>query len=244
MNELFCDWTFVDGRWSILAHTLRSEASASRMGAMHAWRYSWNLSLTLVMSRRAAEKEAVTWTFKIQLDEKHERQSFLSFKHLLSGRNLKSVLRQASCALASKQAATGDASSSSGRGSILLGLVWLISGSSKSFPERTTCSSCALCALCPSFCRQASLCILPSHTHTAATWHKGAGAVSTSSSAVPFTTNNMERRAAQAFATTTDWQSNRVSKRRSTRKWETGDFLRHAQEFVYLGGRGYSTTPA
>ena len=38
------------------------------MGAMHEWRNSCNLALTLVnvMSRRSAEKEAVTWTFNLK----------------------------------------------------------------------------------------------------------------------------------------------------------------------------------
>ena len=49
-----------------LAHTLRSEAPVSRIEAMYAWPYSWNLALTLVMSGRAAEKEAVTWTFNLK----------------------------------------------------------------------------------------------------------------------------------------------------------------------------------
>ena len=75
--------------------------------------------------------------------------------------------------------------------------------------------------------------------------HKGAGAGSTSSSAVSLTTNDMESRAAQALATTTDWQSNGVSNRRSMRRLETGDFPGHVQRRVApsdrplrAGGRG------
>ena len=117
------------------------------------------------------------------------------------------------------------------KSSILLFLVWLSGCSSKSFMERTTCSSCALCALC---C-QASLFTAQPHPHCFLRHKGGACAGSTSSSAVSLTTNDMESRAAQAFATTIDWRSDGVSNRRSTRKLGTGDFLQilgHAQEFV------------
>ena len=80
--------------------------------------------------------------------------------------------------------------------------------------ERTTCSSCALCALC----RQASLYTAQPHPHCFRRHKEGAGAGSTSSSAVSLTTNDMESRAVQAFATTIDWRSDGVSNRRSTRK--------------------------
>ena len=70
------------------------------------------------------------------------------------------------------------------------------------------------------------------HPHCSLRHKEGADAGSTSSSAVSLrTTNDLESRGAQAFATTTDWQSNGVSNRRSTRRLETGDFLGHAQEF-------------
>ena len=73
--------------------------------------------------------------------------------------------------------------------SILLFLVRLSGCSSKSFMERTTCSSCALCALC---C-QASLCTAQPHPHCFLRHKEGAGAGSTSSSAVSLTTNDMEK---------------------------------------------------
>ena len=108
-----------------------------------------------------------------------------------------------------KQAATGDA-----WGSVLLGLLWLISGSSKSFIERTThtCSSCALC-------RQASLNILPSHTKTASSDIKKV-LVLDQLQAPPchWLRTIWKGRAAKAFATTTDWRSDGVSIRRSTRR--------------------------
>ena len=128
MNELFCERTFVDARWSILAQALRSQA-----GTMHAWRYSWNLALTLV-PESSRERSG---NMNFQLEEKHERQSFWSFKHL-SGRNLKQLVCFAPGIACSglKQATTGDAWGSILPG--LLGLVWLISGSSKSFMKRTT----------------------------------------------------------------------------------------------------------
>ena len=212
-TNFFYERTFVDARWSIFGSNIAERSFGLARGAMHARRYSWNLALTLVMSRRAAEKEAVL-NINFQLEEKRERQSFLSFKHL-SGRNLKQFVCFAPGIVCSglKQAATGDA-----WGSILLGLVWLISGSSKSFicMERTTCSSCALCALC----RQASYTYSPATpTLLSSLGHEeGAGAGSFSSFAVPLTTNDMEKSSAQAFATTTDWQSNGVSNRRSTRR--------------------------
>ena len=61
----------------------------------------------------------------------------------------------------------------------------------------------------------------PSHTHAVPSDVKALvleGTGSTSSSAVSLTTNNMESRAAQAFATTTDWQSNGGSTRRLDRR--------------------------
>ena len=76
------------------------------------------------------------------------------------------------------------------KSSILLFLVWLSGCSSKSFMERTTCSSCALCALC---C-QASLCTTAQpHPHCFLRHKEGAGAGSTSSSAVSLTTTDMEK---------------------------------------------------
>ena len=55
--------------------------------------------------------------------------------------------------------------------------------------ERTTCSSCALCALC----RQASPYTAQPHLHCFLRHEEGAGAGSTSSSAVSLTTNDMEK---------------------------------------------------
>ena len=203
--------------YSWLTH-LRSQASASvREPCMHGATLEilrWCLSCP----RRGAEKEAVTWTFNLTRSMK-DNPSKVSNTFLEVEYESPFCARCVCCGL--KQAATGGA-----WGSILLALVWLISCLPKSFMKRTTCSSCALCTLC----RQASLYILPSHTHTAPSDIKGAG--STSSFPVSLTTNNMESRAAQAFATTTDWQSNGVSTRRSTRRLETGDFLGHAQEYV------------
>ena len=193
---------------------------------MHAWRYSWNLALTLVMSRRAAEKEAVTWTFNLTRSMK-DNPSKNSNTFLVA--EIWSLFCARHPVLWPQQAATGDVSSGVRKylaRSCLADLrfVKIVHGKDMLF----------VCSLICALCRQASRNILPSHTHTAATTrHKeGAGAGSTSSSTVPLTTNDMESRAAQAFATTTDWQSNRLSNRRSTRKLETGDFLRHAQEFV------------
>ena len=60
----------------------------------------------------------------------------------------------------------------------------------------------------------------PSHTHAVPSDVKVLvleGAGSTSRSAVSLTTNDMESRAAQAFATTTDWESNGGSTRRLDR---------------------------
>ena len=90
-----------------------------------------------------------------------------------------------------KQAATGDAWGSQDFCSILLFLVRLSGCSSKSFMKRTklTCSSCALCDLC---C-QASLCTAQPHPHCFLRHKEGAGAGSTSSSAVSLTTNDMEK---------------------------------------------------
>ena len=124
--------------------------------------------------------------------------------------NNASALRQASCALAASKQRQVTLKSS-----ILLFLVWLSGCSSKSFMERTTCSSCALCALC---C-QASLCTAQPHPHCFLRHKEGAGAGSTSSSAVSLTTNDMEKSSsAGAFATTIDWRSDGVFNRRSTRK--------------------------
>ena len=210
-----------------LAHTLRSEASASRVGAMHAWRYSWNLVLTLVMSQRAAEeKEAVTWTFNLKRSIK-DNPSKVSNTSVAEIWNNSSVLLQASCALASskqRQVTSEEVSSS-----VLFIIMWLISGSSKSFMERTTCSSCALCTLC----RQASLYKLPSHTHTAPSDIKKV-LVLDQLQAPPcdWLRTIWKSRAAQEFETTTDRQSDGVSNHRSTRRLEIGNFLGHAQEFV------------
>ena len=55
-------------RWrSLVCFWLTHCGAKLRPRAMHAWHYSWNLALTLVMSRRAAKnsKEAVTWTFNL-----------------------------------------------------------------------------------------------------------------------------------------------------------------------------------
>ena len=94
--------------------------------------------------------------------------------------NNSSVLRQGSCALAAskqRQVTLEEVSSS-----------FLFGCSSKSFMERTTCSSCALCALCN--CRQASLYTAQPHPHCFRRHKEGAGAGSTSSSAVSLTTND------------------------------------------------------
>ena len=120
--------------------------------------------------------------------------------------NNSSVLRQASCALAASKHWSSDR--------WRVSCYFLFGSSSKSFMERTTCSSCALCALW----RQASLYTAQPHPHCFLGHKEGAGAGSTSSSTLSLTTNDMESRAAQAFATTIDWRSDGVSNRRSTRK--------------------------
>ena len=221
-------WTFFANERSLtpvglfLAHTLRSQASALRMGAMHAWRYSWNLALTLVMSRRAAKKEAVTWTFNLARSMKDNPSK-------VSNTFLAAEIWSLFCAR--HRVLWPQASSDRWRlnwGSIArsyladLRFVKIVHGKDYMLFVR-------------------SLRSLPSsqpiqtaqpHPHCSLRHKEGAGAGSTSSSAVSLTTNDMESRGAQAFATTTDWQSNGVSNRRSTRRLETGDFLGHAQEFV------------
>ena len=120
-----------------------------------------------------------------------------------------SVLRQASCAAlaASKQRqVTLEEVSCS----------FLFGCSSKSFMERATCSSCALCAIC----RQAGLYTSQPHPHCFLRHKEGAGAGSTSSSAVPLTTNDME---AEAFPTTIGWrlQSQINAQVRQATFWDT-----------------------
>ena len=102
----------------------------------------------------------------------------------------------------------------------MLGLVWLISGSGvkivhgKDYKLFVFSLRSALFAAKPAIHN-------PSHTHAVPSDVKVLvleGAGSTSSSAVSLTTNDMESRAAQAFATTTDWESNGGSTRRLDRR--------------------------
>ena len=137
------------------------------------------------MSRRSAEKEAVTWTFNLKRSVK-DNPSKVS--NTLSGGNLKQCVCFAPGIVCSGRKQGSDRWRLR-KSSILLFLVWLSGCSSKSFMERTTCSSCALCALC---C-QASLCTAQPHPHCFLRHKEGAGAGSTSSSAVSLTTNDMEK---------------------------------------------------
>ena len=83
--------------------------------------------------------------------------------------------------------------------------------------ERTTCSSCALCALC----RQASLYTAQPHPHCFLKHKEGAGAGSTSSSAVSFSGyeryGNVEQRRHLQPRSIGDRRDG-ISNRRSTRK--------------------------
>ena len=104
------------------------------------------------------------------------------------------------------------------KSSILLFLVWLSTWvavpQNRSWRRLQSYSSCALCALC---C-QASLYTAQPHPHCFLRHKEGAGAGSTSSSAVSLTTNDMEKLSSAGIATTIDWRSDGVSNRRSTRK--------------------------
>ena len=137
------------------------------------------------------------------------------------GNNL-SVLRHASCALASskQRQVTLEEVSWSVRFGCLADLRFVKTVHGKD----SMLFVCSLCSLPPS----QPIHNAQPHPRCSVRHKEGAGTGSTSSSAVPLTTNDMESRAAQAFATTTDWQSSGVSNRRSTHRLDR----RHAQEFV------------
>ena len=96
---------------------------------------------------------------------------------------------------------------------ILLFLVWLSGCSSKSFMERTTCSS--LCSLRSLLSSQPMYC--PATPHTASSDIKKV-LVLDKLQAPQWLRTIWKSRAAQAFATRIDWRSDGVSNRRSTRK--------------------------
>ena len=132
------------------------------------------------------------------------------------------------------------------KSSILLFLVWLSGCSSKSFMERTTCPSCALCALC---C-QASLYTAQPHPHCFLRHKEGAGAGSTSSSAVSLTTNDMEKLSSAGICNH-DWlairwhlQSQINAQVRQATFWDThrssccGELRQATDVPLRAGGRG------
>ena len=184
-TNFFYERTFVDVRWSVFdAHIAERSFGRGLARGSHA-----RMALLLKscvdacqchVPERSAEKEAVTWTFNLKRSMK-DNPSKVPNTQVAEIWNNSSVLRQAPCSLAAskqRQVTLEEVSCS-----------FLFGCSSKSFMERTTCSSCALCALC----RQASLYTAQPHPHCFLRHKEGAGAGSTSSAAVSLTTNDMEK---------------------------------------------------
>ena len=86
-NESFYERTFVDARWSIFG-SLIAERSFGLGCESHTCMALLLKSCADACHVPESSRER-SGNMNFQLEEKHERQSFSSFKHLLSGGNLK-----------------------------------------------------------------------------------------------------------------------------------------------------------